>query len=112
MAKLTFKHSRYWLKKLAAHRFSNIDISLDESLAITAHIKTCPECARIHDESIKTDNELMELISTLPVAAPHFPEGLSPRLQQLWDEEDANGKPADSEHLIRERLEQSPKTRE
>lgn len=81
MAKSTFRHSKYWFRKLTTPAQ---DLLPSEYDAIAEHVETCSECARILDENRMLD----QLIHALP--APDFPEGLSPRLQQLWQEEDRN----------------------
>src|SRR5713101_6452052 len=97
MARLIFDHSKEeWIEKLTV---PEQELSLSERDAIATHVAACPDCARIVAENAL----LKRFIQAIPV--PATPPGLPPKLLQLWQEEDAKGKPADFEQPIRELME-------
>jgi len=88
-----------WADKLAMQKE---DLSLDDLLALTEHLKSCLVC----QQTSKEYNDLNALFDDLPI--PGLPEGLPPRLLALWEQEESrNGRDLTSDfdgHVSRQNV--------
>lgn len=95
MAEQTFQHSEEWYEKLTMLRITN-DYSQAEYWEIMTHLMLCPACQRVVYENAYVE----QLLDSLP--NPHFPVGMSPRIEAIWQEEDRRNGVATADSFIRE----------
>jgi hypothetical protein len=93
MAEQIYVHSDEWFEKLILLRITN-DFTQIEYRDMMIHLLGCPVC----QHAIAENAIVEQMLDALP--DPHFPFGMSPRIEAMWQEEDRLNESTNADSLI------------